>query len=398
MKLHRRELLKAAALGGAALATSSVPFAAKSRLAQGKLRILILGGTGFLGPAIVNAAKPRGHAITLFNRGRTEKRLGLKLEGLEKRYGNRDPELPADDERGQDGKLLRPDSTPKGLEQLREGEWDVVFDDCGYYPRHVKASAELLAPRIGQYVYVSSISCYADNTKAGQDETATLATMEDPTLETMGEQFQYYGALKALCEQAAQAAVPGKTTVVRPGYIVGPGDPTQRFTYWPVRLDQGGDVLVPGAPADPIQVIDVRDLAEWMVRVAEAKTMGVFNACGPETKLPWGRVIEACQACASAKSTLHWVPMEKLRPLLETTPVEFPIWAAPEGDSLGFHQWSNARAVAAGLTFRSIDTIAADTLAWFKGLPEENQKRLIARHEAGGLTREAEKNLLAQLG
>lgn len=398
MKIRRRELLQAAALGGAALATSSLSFGAPRRRAPGALRILILGGTGFLGPAIVEAAQARGHALTLFNRGRTEKRLGLRIDGVERRIGNRDPLLPADDERGPDGALLRPDATPRGLDELREGTWDVVFDDCGYYPRHVKASAELLAPRVGHYVYVSSISCYADNAKAGQDETAALATMADPTLETMGPQYEHYGALKALCEQAAQAALPGRATVIRPGYIVGPGDPTQRFTYWPVRFDQGGDVLVPGTPDDPIQVIDVRDLAAWMVRVAETKTTGVFNACGPETRLAWGRVVAACQKCASATSKARWVPSAALRPLLEATPVEFPIWSAPEGESLGFHQWSNARAVAAGLAFRSIDAIAADTLAWFKGLPEERRKRLVARAEASGLTRENETSLLARLG
>src|SRR6185436_15513984 len=168
------------------------------------------------------------------------------------------------------------DRDPKkgeGLKALEGRKWDAVLDTSGYYPRHVKASAELLAPNIGHYVYVSSISCYAKTDVEGMDEDGALAKLDDPTVETMGKDYANYGGLKALCEQAAEAAMPGRTCVVRPGYIVGPTDPTDRFTYWPARFDKGGDVLVPGAPSDPIQVIDVRDLAEWMVLVGEQGTV-----------------------------------------------------------------------------------------------------------------------------
>jgi 2'-hydroxyisoflavone reductase len=265
-----------------------------------------------------------------------------------------------------------------------------VFDDCGYFPRHVSASAEALAPAVKSYVYVSSISCYARNDVEGRDETAELATMPDPTLETMGANYEYYGALKALCEAAAEAAVPGRTAVVRPGYIVGPGDPTGRFTYWPARAQRGGTMLVPGRPSDPVQVIDVRDLADFMLRVAERGVTGRFNACGPAERLAWGRLIDAACDLASARPTPRWANAEELAGL---GPVEFPIWAPYEGETKGFHTWSNARAVAAGLRFKAIEDTTADTLAWWQALPEGDRGKALAGPDA-----EAEADLLEQLG
>ena len=213
-----------------------------------KLKILILGGTGFIGPWEVEAAKARGHEVTLFNRGKSRPDMFTELEKLK---GDRDPDK--DD----------------GLSALVGRTFDVVIDNSGYYPRHVKASAELLGPNVKQYIYVSSISAYGQTDVEGQDETAPLATMDDPTVEEMGEGWVNYGPLKALCEGAAEAAMPGRVTVVRPGYIVGPGDHTHRFTYWPLRIREGGEVAVPGGPDDPIQVIDVRDLTEWIIHMAE---------------------------------------------------------------------------------------------------------------------------------
>ena len=333
----------------------SVARARRPLAPEEKLKILILGGTGFLGPAIVNAAEPRGHVITLFNRGKTNTALFPHLEKLQ---GDRDP------------------SKGEGIKSLANRQWDVVFDDCGYYPRHVKASAELLAPNVKHYVYVSSISCYAKNDVEGMDEDAECAKLADPTVETMGEGYANYGGLKALCEQAAEAAMPGRTCVIRPGYIVGPTDPTDRFTYWPVRFDKGGDVLVPGAPTDPVQVIDVRDLAEWMVKVAEARALGRFNACGPESKLEWGKVIDACVKSASNQATPRWASLA----VLEQFPdAQFHIWSPYAGETVGFHMVSNARAVEAGLKFRSIDTIVADTLKWFREQTPERQARLFQR-------------------
>lgn len=373
MTTDRREFLHMTLAAGALLAATranaqdnSGAGAAKSgasALKQGagaekpaakKLKILILGGTNFIGPSFVEQSRARGHAVTLFNRGKTNKDL---FPDVEKLRGDRDPKK------------------GDGLKALADRTWDVVLDDCGYYPRMVTASGELAAQnKIGQYIYISSISCYAKNDVEGGDETAELATMTDPTIEKMGKGGEFYGPLKALCEKAAEAAMPGKTTIVRPGYIVGPGDPTDRFTYWPVRFDKGGAILVPGAPTDPLQVIDVRDLSAFLLRLAENKTIGTFNACGPAKRLSWGETIDACQACSSKKDiTVKWLPVEKV---MELEDVGFPIWAPYAGDTKGFHTWSNARAIAAGATFRPITEICRDTLAWWKTLPADRQKKM----------------------
>ncbi len=330
--------------------------------------MLVLGGTGLIGPALVEYAQSRGHTVALFNRGKTNTHL---FPDVEKLRGDRNPDK--DD----------------GIKALEGRKFDVVFDDTGYYPRHVKASAELMAPNIGHYVFISSISCYARNDVEGMDESGELATMEDPTLETMGKNYEYYGALKALCEQAAEAAMPGKACVIRPGYIVGPGDTSNRFAYWPMRADKGGDFVVPGDPTDPIQVIDVRDLSEWMVHVAERKLIGRFNACGPEKKLEWGKVIDACVKSASKPCKPHWASLEKLGSLPR---VGFQIWAPYAGETKGFHSVSNAAAVKNGMRFRPIETIVKDTLAWCKSLPEEKQAAVFR-----SVPEEVEKQMLEAL-
>jgi 2'-hydroxyisoflavone reductase len=221
-------------------------------------------------------------------------------------------------------------------------------------PAHGEASAELLAPKASQYIYISSISAYASNKIVGADETAPLATIPDPTVETMGDNFENYGALKALCEQAAAAAFPGHAAIVRPGYIVGPGDPTDRFTYWPVRASRGGEVLAPGTPGDPVQWIDVRDLAAWLVKLVEDGTSGTFNAIGPERPAKWGEVLDACVAPTKGAASLTWVPVDWLEKNGQGGDEGFPIWAPPTGDTAGLHTWSNARAVKTGLTCRPV--------------------------------------------
>ena len=342
---------------------------APNKAAPPKKKILILGGTGFLGPATIAAATARGHAITVFNRGKREKLRPLAFE-VEHLYGNRDPELPAEDDKGPDGKLVNPDGKPKGLEQLVGRQWDVVIDNSGFYPRMVKASAELLAKNAAQYIYISSISAYDGAPAAGGDESSKLATLADPTVETMGDQFQNYGGLKVLCEKAAAAAFGERAAIVRPGFIVGPGDPTDRFTYWPIRATKGGDMLAPGTASDPLQWIDVRDLGEWLVTLAENGTGGTFNAVGPAQPAKWGDVLQGClDAAPGAKLT--WVPADWLDKN-GMTEDSFPIWVPPTGEMAGFHRWSNERAEAAGLQFRPLaDTLQA-LLAWF---PEEIPKR-----------------------
>ncbi|MCP4573697.1 MAG: NAD-dependent epimerase/dehydratase family protein [bacterium] len=325
-----------------------------------RLRILILGGTGFIGPWEVEAALAHGHEVTLFNRGKSRPDMFPDLERLK---GDRDPDKDA------------------GLSALEGREFDVVIDNSGYYPRHVKASAELLAPHVKQYIYVSSVSAYALTAPEGQDVDAPLATMDDPTVEEMGENWVNYGPLKALCEQAAQAAMPGRVAVVRPGYIVGPGDHTYRFSYWPLRVRQGGAVAVPGAPDDPIQVIDVRDLTEWIIHLAEQNTTGVFNGCGPDRVLTMGEVVETTKSATRSDATFTWLGTG----FSETHPdVYFPIWTPYEGEYKGFHTFSNARSTAAGLTFRPLaDTVAA-LLERFDTLPEDERAKVMERIPVAG--------------
>ncbi|HEY0252623.1 MAG TPA: NAD-dependent epimerase/dehydratase family protein [Kofleriaceae bacterium] len=411
MTTTRRDfLVGSAALG--LLACGPKPAPAVTQTVATKKRILILGGTSFLGPKTIEAALARGHEVTTFNRGKREKLQPLAMK-VERLYGNRDPELPAEDDKGPDGKLLHPEAQPMGLEQLVGKHWDAVIDTSGFFPRHVKASAELLAKQgVTQYIYISSISCYDDSAipATGGDEHTKLATLKDPTVETMGDQFENYGALKALCEQAVSAAFPNGATNVRPGYIVGPGDPTDRFTYWPVRAMAGGDMIAPGTPADPIQWIDVRDLGAWLVHLVEAGTPGTFNAVTPTGK--WGSVLDACVR-AGGGTKLVWIPND----WLEVNKMagddagrdQFQIWNAPVGKYAGFHRWSNARATGAGLTFRPIDDTVSALRAWW---PDESTRRIRVTKELAdqgkkvppgdpgalraGPTREKEQELLAK--
>ncbi len=384
MSKSRREFVGSVLVaGGAAIAAVSLGLSCRNEPSDApaprtKKRILILGGTGFLGPKTVEAALARGHDVTIFNRGKREKTLPFPYKNVEHLYGNRDPLLPAEDDRGPDGKLLHPDAMPKGLEQLHGKTWDAVIDNSGYYPRMVKASAELLAQNVKQYVFISTISAYANNKTVGADETASLATIADPTVETMGANFENYGALKGLCEKAAETAFPGRAAIVRPGFIVGPGDPSDRFTYWPVRVARGGEVLAPGAPGDPVEWIDVRDLAAWLVKLVEDGTSGTFNAIGPDRPGKWGDVLAACVAASKGRASLTWVPSDWLEKNGQGGEDGFPIWVPPYGDTAGFHTWSNERARKAGLTFRPVaDTVAA-TLAWY---PTEVERRVRVTRE-----------------
>jgi 2'-hydroxyisoflavone reductase len=283
---------------------------------------------------------------------------------------------------------LHPDATPKGLEQLVGRRWDVVIDNSGYYPRMVTASAQLLAKQADQYIYISSISAYGVNPPQGGDETTELATLADPAVETLGKDFENYGGLKVLCERAAAAAFPGHATIVRPGYIIGPGDPTDRFTYWPARIARGGEVLAPGAPDDPLQWIDVRDLADWLVTLAEHGTAGAFNAIGPPSPARWGDVLQACVAAAASDAKLVWAPVTWLEQNEMAGEDSFPIWVPPVGKFAGFHRWNNDRAEAAGLTFRPIDDTVKAILAWYPGEVERRvrvTRELVEAAKAKGL-------------
>jgi 2'-hydroxyisoflavone reductase len=361
MTLHRRAFLAASAAAGTLALLGREP-----KPAAKPLRILILGGTGFIGPALTRLAQARGHKVSFFNRGKTRTEL---FPDVARFIGDRDPRK------------------GDGLKALEGHDWDVVIDDSGYFPRMVGASATLLADHAKRYIYISSISCYKEPSPMNGDEDAPLATLADPAVETMGDQFQNYGGLKALCEQAAEKAMPGRVAIVRPGFIVGPDDPTGRFTYWPVRFDKGGEIAVPGAPTDPLQVIDVRDLGAFLVKLAEDGTTGRFNAVGPDKRLEWGRVVKACQASTPAKSDLVWMDADFLA---KHPDAEFPIWAPYAGETKGFHTWRNDRAMKAGLRCRPIEAIVKDTLAWHRGLAADDKRAHLT-----GPSAEAEAKLIA---
>ncbi len=346
MSTSRRDFLKnSAAVGALGFVAGALP-----ALAAGK-RLLILGGTAFLGPQIVEAARAMRYTITLFNRGKTNPQL---FPDLEKLRGDRDGNLKA----------------------LEGRSWDAVVDTSGYVPRHVRDSATLLKDAVKQYVFISTISVYADTSKPGMDETAPVGKLEDETVENVSGGS--YGPLKALCEQAAQKVMPGRVTVIRPGLIVGPGDGTDRFTYWPVRVERGGEVLSPGTPADPVQLIDVRDLAEWTMRTARDNVTGVFNATGPRNELSMGRLLDACRKVSGSNATFTWVDAGFLKEQKVEEWSDMPAWVPPTGETAGFARVNCSRALARGLRFRPVEVTVKDTLAWWKSQSKERQASLRA--------------------
>jgi 2'-hydroxyisoflavone reductase len=316
--------------------------------------------------------------VTLFNRGRLETmrkekgRPSTVPEGVEVLYGNRDPEKTADE----DWKKLeeRDAKSPKGLSQLEGKKWDAAIDTSAFFPRMAQASAELLAPSIKQYILISTISVYKDNSKPGADETAELVQLKDPKSEDMGKDYENYGGGKAACEAAVEKAMKGRVATIRPGFIVGPRDTSARFIYWPLRVRRGGDMLVPGEPADPIQIIDVRDLAEWIVHCIETNTVGTFNATGPDKELSMKAMVEGCKEGAGGDPiTYTWVPSEFLEKH-EVGEGELPLWLPPTGQYAGFHRVSISRALGAGLKFRPVSDTAKATLAWYDPLPDDVKK------------------------
>jgi 2'-hydroxyisoflavone reductase len=377
----RRQFI-AGSVAMAALGATPFSFAAGVRKARRPLRILILGGTGFLGPACTEYALARGHAVTHFNSGRTEEsrkqagRPSLVPSGVEQLFGNRDPEKTADDRKQEAGiKTARDPNSPKGLTQLEGRSWDAVIDTSGYFPRMVRASARLLGPSIRQYVFISSISVYKDTSRPGYDETAPTLTLKDPATEEMGKDFENFGGAKALCEQAAEESIPGKVMVIRPGYIVGPRDTSGRFIYWPVRASLGGEMIVPGQPGDPIQLIDVRDLGEWIVHCIEKRVFGAFNATGPKRELSMKAMVQEVIAGTGSRATPVWRDLAFLRQH-SAGDNRFPLYAPPHGETAGFHKCNISRALAKGLKFRPLSITARDTLEWYHGLGEVLQPRV----------------------
>ena len=264
-----------------------------------------------------------------------------------------------------------------------------MVDTSGYVPRIVKLSAALLAPNIGHYVFISTISVYDDHSKVGADETAKVSTIADPTNE---EVKVHYGALKALSEQAAEAALPGRVTTIRPGLIIGPGDPTGRYSHWVSRMAEGGEVLCPGNGSTPTQYIDGRDLGAWIVKTIEDRTVGVFNALGPANRVTMKATLDGTNEGAGGKGQPVWVDAAFLAQHGVAPWSELPMWFDNTGEMAGFGTMSNARAVKAGLTFRPIRDTSRDTLAWLDGLTDPAER---TKFRSTGIARDKELNILA---
>jgi 2'-hydroxyisoflavone reductase len=336
------------------------------------LSILILGGTGFTGPHQVRYALARGHKVTLFNRGRRPKDWP---EAVEELTGDRDT---------------------NDYASLKGRKFDVCIDNPTSVPHWVRDAAAVLKGNINHYIFISTISVYAGNDKPGADETAAREkyTGADAMAETnagLRANMALYGPLKALCEDEAYKQFGNLTTVIRPALIVGPGDETDRFTYWPVRLARGGDVLVPPL-ADPVQFIDARDIAEWTIRMAEARTFGDFNATGPNMTLTTGAMLQAINAAVGSgakfrEASLAFLEANKVAPWSD-----LPVWVPGQGATAGMHRRSHLKAVAAGITYRSVTVTAADTVTWWNQQTPERRAALRA-----GLKPAREAELLALL-
>ncbi len=325
------------------------------------MKILILGGTMFLGRWLVEAALQRGHEVTLFNRGKTNPDLFPQVGKI---TGDRSQSVAA----------------------LEGRRWEAVIDTSGYVPRIVRMAVEQLKDQVDHYTFISSISAYKDMSQPGTDENAPVATLEDESTETVTGDT--YGALKALCEQTVQQVMPGRALVIRPGLIVGPHDPTDRFTYWPVRVARGGDVLAPGRPERQIQIIDVRDLAEWNIRMIEGKQVGVYNATGPLPELTMGGLLETCRQVSGAQAEIHWVDEGFLLDQHVEPWMQLPVWVPEiQPEYGGFMAADISRAVEAGLTFRPLASTVRDTLEWARTRPEDHRWR-------AGMAPEREQELL----
>ena len=326
------------------------------------MNILIIGGTKFLGRHLVESALARGHAVTLFNRGKTNPNLFPQVETI---LGDREYDL----------------------DKLAGHEWDAVIDVAGYFPRIVRLSATGLreAGSVGRYVFISSISVYADVSKVGIDESHPVGRIEDETMEEItGES---YGPLKALCEKAVQEIYGERALVVRPGLIVGPNDPTDRFTYWPVRVAQGGEVLAPERPDVPVQIVDVRDISEFIIHLIEENASGVYNATGPDYALTFGRMLETCKQVSGSDADIRWASVEFLNQNNVAPWSDLPVWIPDTAEEAGFSRFDVSKAIQAGLTFRPLEEIVRDTIDWAKTRPAEYEWR-------AGLKPEREQELL----
>jgi 2'-hydroxyisoflavone reductase len=323
--------------------------------------LLIIGGTRFLGRALVQSAKARGHRLTLFNRGISNPALFPEVEHL---TGDRSADVSA----------------------LNGRRWDAVIDTCGFEPAGVRLTAAQLAGAVDLYTFISTLSVYGDTSQPGIDEDDAVAQLPEGDDEHF--KMENYGPLKALCEQAAEQAMPGRVLTIRPGLIVGEYDATDRFSYWPWRIAQGGEVLAPGRPAHLTQFIDVRDLAEWTIHMVEGGNTGVYNATGPESPATMGELLETSRVVSGSSAHITWAPEAFLLENKVEPWTELPLWL-PENDPAlaGMDQMSIRKALQAGLTFRPLEDTVQSTLAWVNSRPAGHKWR-------AGLTREREAALL----
>lgn len=322
------------------------------------MNLLIIGGTRFLGRALVDEARALGHTVTLFNRGRSNPGLYPDVEQI---HGDREG----------------------GLDALGGRRWDAVIDTCGYVPRVVRASATFLAGSVDHYTFISTMSVYAEPLRPGATEDAPVGVLADDAVEEITGET--YGPLKALCEKAASEAMDGRALLVRSGLIVGPYDPTDRFTYWPVRVARGSEVLAPESPDYRVQFIDVRDLARWTLQATARRLTGPYNATGPRHPAPLGQVLDLSRQISGSDAEITWVN-EAFLTAHEVTPfTEMPLWVPAEYE--GFNAFSIEKAVAAGLTHRPLEDTIRDTLDWAASRPADYVWR-------GGLPPEREVELL----
>jgi 2'-hydroxyisoflavone reductase len=315
------------------------------------VKLLVLGGTEFLGRALVESALERGHEVTLFNRGRTNPELFPQAQKL----------------RGD-----------RAVDPLPRGRWNVAVDTSGYLPATVRRAAEALRESVERYVFVSSVSVYAD-LSTGPREDSDRAELGEMPSDEMLPGYENYGALKALCEDVVTEVFGDRALIVRPGLIVGPHDPTGRFTYWPHRIARGGEFLVPGPPEETVQIVDVRDLGAWIVDLAERRESGVFNATHPG--LPWSELVDSCLRVSGAEEKPVWVDSGFLADQGVGEWIELPLWLS-DPDSLGMMHADVSRAVDSGLTFRPLDETVRGTLERAEtmegvGLAPDRERELI---------------------
>lgn len=327
------------------------------------MRILFIGGTRFVGRHLVEAALRRNHEVTLFNRGRSNPGLFPQVEKI---VGDRE----------------------KDVNKLEERIWDTVVDVAGYLPRLVRLSAEVLQENVSRYVFISTISVFENFRKIGINESDPLGKLEDETVEEITGET--YGPLKALCERVVRGSYGERALIVRPGLVVGPHDPTDRFTYWPVRVRRGGEVLAPQKPEAPIQLIDARDLAEFIIKLIEENASGIYNATGPDYELTIGRLLEVSKQVSGSEASFKWASLEFLNQNKVEAWSDMPVWIPDEAETAGFSRTNVSKAINAGLTFRPLEETVRDTLAWAKTRPAGHEWR-------AGLKAEREQELLALL-